>query len=133
MRFRWAAHPTRAFTLLEVMIALGIFFMATFTILALVSSTLRNARGLQKGEVDAGMVAAQFFKTNQVTEGTDSGDFGKLYPDYSWETDTYEADTNGLYQVDIVVRRRGLSKPYDTLSVWVYSPSTKSLPFGGRR
>lgn len=133
MRPRTSAWPTRAFTLLEVMIAMGIFFVCIFAILALVSGTLRNARGLQKGEVDAGMVAAQFFKTNQVTEGTDSGDFGRLYPDYTWETDTYEADTNGLYQVDIVVRKRGMSKIFDSLSVWVYSPQTKSLPFGGRR
>jgi len=36
---------TNAFTLMEVMVACGIFFMATFAILALVSTTLRNARG----------------------------------------------------------------------------------------
>jgi hypothetical protein len=46
------------FTLLEVMIACGIFFMATFAILGLVSNTLRNARGIQRVEVDAGMAAA---------------------------------------------------------------------------
>src|SRR5207342_1412722 len=44
---------TRAFSLIEVMIACGIFFMATFAILALVSTTLRNARALQRGDVDA--------------------------------------------------------------------------------
>src|SRR5262245_45382160 len=95
---------TRAFTLLEVMIACGIFFIAVFTILALVSSLLRNARALRHIEVDAGMVAAQLSKTNRMTEGVLSGDFGDTYHDYSWETMTQEAATNGLYQVDIVVR-----------------------------
>lgn len=60
-----------AFSLLEVMIACGILFMAVFTILALVSSTLRNARSLRRVEVDAGMVAAQMFKTNRLSEGKD--------------------------------------------------------------
>ena len=120
-----------AFTLMEVMIACGIFFMAMFAILALVSNTLRNARGLQRGEVDAGMVAAQLSKTNRVTEGGDSGDFGDAYPEFSWETESYEVETNGLWQVDIIVRRRGSPQPVDTMSVWVYSPDSKSSAFGG--
>ena len=39
-----------AFTLLEVMIACGIFFIAVFAILALVSNTLRNAQRLRRIE-----------------------------------------------------------------------------------
>ena len=75
--------------------------------------------------LDAGMVAAQVSKTNKLYEGTQSGDFGNLYPDYSWETDTYEVQTNGLYQVDIVVRRRGLQQPVDSMSILVYSPDSQ--------
>jgi Tfp pilus assembly protein PilV len=118
-----------AFTLLEVMIACGIFFIAIFAILALVSNCLRNARALRHIEVDAGMVAAQLYKTNRLTEGTLSGDFGDMYHDSSWETETQEAFTNGLYQVDIVVRKRGLQNPIDTMSVWVYSPESSTGPF----
>ena len=73
------------------MIACGIFFMAIFAILALISNVLRNARSLRRVELDAGMVAAQVRKTNKLYEGNESGDFGNLYPDYSWETETYEA------------------------------------------
>src|SRR5258705_12672101 len=120
----------RAFTLIEVMIACGIFFMAMFAILALVSSTLRNARGLQHGEVDAGMVAAMLSKTNRVTEGSDSGDFGDAYREFSWETESFEVETNGLWQVDITVHRRGSQQPVDTMSIWVYSPDSKSSAFG---
>jgi hypothetical protein len=111
------------------MVACGIFFLATFAILALVSSTLRNARNLQRIEVDAGMAAAQVYqtmKTNRQAEVSLSGDFGDSYPQYSWEAESQQYDTNGLLQVDIVVSRRGLQKPVDTLTILVFSPDAKS-------
>jgi hypothetical protein len=112
------------------MIASGIFFMSIFAILALMSSLLRNARSLRRIELDAGMVAAQVCNTNKLYEGTDSGDFGKLYPDYSWETDTYQVETNGLFQVDIFVRRRGMQQPVDVMSIWLYRPESPQSGFG---
>jgi len=119
----------QAFSLIEVMIACGIFFMATFAILALVSSTLRNARALQRGDVDAGMAASQIYelmKTNRQTEVSGSGNFGENYPDYTFQFASQQYQSNGLLQVDIVVNRRGLRKPADTMSIWVYSPDAKS-------
>ncbi len=123
---RASRRSQTAFSLLEVMIASGIFFMTVFAILAMVSSVLRNARSLRRTELDAGMVAAQFCKTNKLYEGTESGDFGKLYPDYRWETDTYEAATNGLWQVDIVVRRHGIPQPVDNMSIYIFSPGSQA-------
>jgi hypothetical protein len=121
----------KAFSLLEVMIALGIFFMAVFAILALVSNTLRNARALQRIEIDAGMVAAEITKTNRFTEGTESGDFGDHYEEYSYNYTTYEAATNGLWRADIVLSRSGLGQPSDTMSILLFSPESSSGPFGG--
>jgi hypothetical protein len=108
-----------------VMIACGIFFVAIFTILALVSNTLRNARGLRRVELDAGMVAAQLAMTNRLSEGVESGDFGDLYPDYTWQREIrpHEVFTNGLVVVDIVVYRRGQREPADALSIWVFDPN----------
>jgi hypothetical protein len=129
-----AAHnprATTAFTLLEVMIACGIFFMAVFTILGLVSATLKNARSLRRVDVDAGMVAAQLFKTNRFSEGTESGDFGDFLHDYAWTTQIFEVETNGLWQADIVVTRRGSSTPVDTMSVWMFSPESSAGPIRG--
>ena len=85
-----AATAQKAFTLLEVMIALGIFFMAVFTILALVSNTLRNARSLRRPQVDAGMAAAIYTATNRFYEGSSSGDFEDVLKEKHlenlWET-----------------------------------------------
>ena len=122
---------SHAFTLIEVMIACGIFFMATCAILGLVSTTLRNARGLQRGDVDAGMAAAQIYqtlKTNRQAEISGSGDFGNAYPDYKFEYQSQQYQSNGLLQVDIIVTRRGLTKPVDAMSIWVYNPDAKSGP-----
>ncbi len=139
MRTRLHSRPVAvAFTLLEVMIACGIFFMATFTILALVSQTLRNARALQRGEVDAGMAAALVYenlRTNRQENGSVSGDFGDTYRDFSWEAN-WDIDweggvTNNLLKAEIVVRRHGLMKPYDHMTIWVYAPNARSATSAG--
>ena len=122
-----------AFTLLEVMIACGIFFMASFAILALVAGTLRNARALQRGDVDAGMAAAQLYptlRTNRDEFGSLSGDFGETYPDCSWEAEWEPYQTNGLLAVDIIVNRRGNRQPIDHMTIWVFSPNIRTGPVG---
>lgn len=124
----------RGFSLLEVMIACGIFFMAIFAILALVSNSLRQARGLRRLDVDAGMVAAQILiRTNRFTEGVQSGDFGEVYPDYSWEYECRQIETNGLLQFDIAVLRRGSREPTDKMSILFFSPESASLQQFGPR
>jgi hypothetical protein len=93
----------RAFTLLEVLIAMAIFFSAIFVILELVVQNLRIARGLRLGDAEFTSVAAEISLTNRLEEGTLSGDFGDLKPGASWVADTTLYASNGLYQVDIVV------------------------------
>jgi hypothetical protein len=106
------------------MIACGIFFMCIFSILAMVSSVLRNARSLRRTELDAGVVAAQISLTNKLYEGVESGDWGKIYPGCSWEAQILEVATNGLFQVDIVVHRRGVQQPVDKMSIWLFRPES---------
>ena len=111
------------------MVALLIFFMAVFTILGLISNSLRNARALQRKQVDCGMVAAQvsfhYANTNQIPEGVDSGDFGDMYPDHEWTTDTNEVATNGLYQVDMIVQRRAGGAVESKLSILVFPQNAR--------
>jgi hypothetical protein len=107
------------------MIAGAIFFMAVFAILAMVSGLLRNARSLRLVPLDAGMVAAQVGNTNRLSEGGQSGDFGNLYPGYSWDAEFYEVESNGLWQVDILVHRRGVPKPVDQMSIYLFRPESQ--------
>ena len=116
-----------AFTLLEVMIAIGIFFAATFAILAVVGQCLRSARSLSQNAPTPGMVAAQQLSlTNQLEEGFDSGDFediaAGIYPDYTWDMQTIFYASNGLYQVDITVYHK--DKMDSSMSVLAYKPES---------
>ena len=102
----------RGFSLLEVMIAIAIFFLAAFSILSLVSSSLANARRLQRPLVDAGPVLATYATTNILIEGTYSGNMsdilGNAYRDYNWTADIEEVATNKLFSVDCRVYFRGV-------------------------
>ena len=123
-----SCRPSRAFTLIEVMIASGILFMCLFAILALLANSLGNARALQHKKLDADMAAAEvtvlLTSTNQVSEGRYRGDFGDLFPDSRYNYEVVEIATNGLCQVDLEVQDRGAGKESRT-SFLLYLPQLK--------
>ncbi len=122
-------RPSRAFTLLEVLIALGIFVMAIFSILELVSQNLRAVRRIKPYSVDATSLLAELMLTNRVEEGFTSGDFGTDYPGYWWSRDIYLVSSNGLFEVDFVVEREG---EQNKMSVLLYRPQTTTRSGAGR-
>ncbi|NBR86128.1 MAG: hypothetical protein EBS84_05915 [Proteobacteria bacterium] len=116
-----------AFTLLEVMIAVGIFFMSVFAILELVSQNLKNVQRLQKTSVDIGSLASELSLTNKLEEGSDSGNFGNLYPGVSWSRNITMVGTNGLFQVDFTVYdgSSGARMAAESrLSIFLYRPDS---------
>jgi hypothetical protein len=100
----------RAFSLLEVMIAIGIFFLAVFAILSLVSSSLANARRLQRPQADGSSEMAIWAATNILIEGIyqgslgDSDHLGKAYRDYNYTTEIIETGSNHLYTVRTIIQ-----------------------------
>lgn len=113
-------NASHGFSLMEVMIAIGIFFMVAFTVLALVSQCLRQAAALEQVRTPVGSLAAQTVLTNRLEEGVESGDFGDLFPGYRWSREIVEAQTNGLYEVTLAVSRSGQSKPEGELVLYLY-------------
>jgi hypothetical protein len=116
-----------AFTLIEVVMAVAIFFMAMFSILGVLSTELHAATILRNSGPTAGMIAGQLSLTNKLVEGSDSGDFGEIYPGYRWMSQTTEAATNGLFKVEFAVINPG-GKLDSTLTVLLYRP--ESVHFG---
>lgn len=101
-------HPARrAFSLLEVMIAVGIFFIGAFAILTLVSESLANAQRLKHPLVDASAILSQWSLTNQFIEGPYSGNLGDIlgkdYAEFNWEGDINEVRSNHLYSADFLI------------------------------
>lgn len=121
----------RAFTLLEVMIAIGIFFVASFAILGLVSTSLNNARRLQRPSVDASPVLAWYSATNSLVEGTYQGSLGdpdmlgKEYADYAYMVDIREIASNHLYSVEcVIVPAHGHKEIISHLQTVLYRPQS---------
>ena len=122
-RVKIQAAGQKAFSLLECMIAIAAFFIAVFAILALVSSSLQNARYLQRPMVDPGMLASELSLTNQLVEATGSGDFGDVYPGSTWTSDITEVQTNKLFEVDYVVHRADGTRP-EKMSILLFRPQS---------
>jgi Tfp pilus assembly protein PilV len=117
--------PARAFTLIEVMLAITIFFMAMFAILGVLSSGVHAATLLRTTGPTAGMAAGYFYATNKIEEGSDAGDFSDIagYEGYTWRSQAQEVATNGLFRMDFeVIDPRGNQS--SILTVLLYKPGS---------
>ncbi|MGD1083687.1 MAG: hypothetical protein ABSA47_02935 [Verrucomicrobiota bacterium] len=113
-----------AFTLIEVMIAVAIFFVAMFALLALLNSGIHAASILRRNAPTPGMAVAELTQTNKLEADFKSGDFGEVYPDFTWQENISLVATNGpngLFQVDVAVFRGGA--PYSSMSILLYKPA----------
>jgi type II secretory pathway pseudopilin PulG len=63
--------PADAFTLLEIVVAMAIFFMAYFSIMELLNTNLRAARSLNVTQVDFTQVVYDMLATNRLEEISD--------------------------------------------------------------
>jgi prepilin-type N-terminal cleavage/methylation domain-containing protein len=123
IKIKFFARGQKAFSLLECMIAIAAFVIATFAILSLISQSLQNARYLQRPIVDAGMLASELSLTNKLVEGSGSGDFGDVYPGSTWTATTTEVLSNKLFEVDYVVQRADGGRA-DKMSILLFRPQS---------
>ena len=130
-----ASFDPGAFTLVEVMIAMGIFFVAMFAILDLVATNLKSARKLQQTKVDCGLPMADLYLAAQLEQSVSNGDFGNLYPNYSWEQIIEPAEiggveaSNGLFHVEfILVHPNGTRET--NLDALLFRPDSKPRALG---
>lgn len=128
----------RAFSLLEVMIAIAIFFVASFAILGLISTSLNNVRLLQRPSVDASPVLATWMATNSWVEGHYHGNLGdeymlgKEYRDYNWDLDIIEIRSNHLYLADCVITTaNGRREAISHLATTAYKPQSPAGTLDG--
>ena len=123
-----ASKGRRAFTLLEVMIAVGILFMCLFAVMALLTNSLASARKLQQHrDIDtgsiAGLIYVQLVNTNSLNEGPVDVDLEEMYPGSKCRADLTQVGTNGLCQVDFDVERN--QKLEAQAHFFIYLPAMK--------
>jgi prepilin-type N-terminal cleavage/methylation domain-containing protein len=121
----------KGFTLLEVMIAMAVFFIVVFAVLGMVVQSLGAARALQRPQPDFSILASALTLSNVLEEGVDSGDFGELtdeFKDYYWERQIVEVGSNGLFQVDFAIFQKNArgKEVREDMSILMYKP-------GGRK
>ena len=130
-----------AFTLIEVMVAIALFFMCTFAILGLTSQLLKNARIFQsKKSPGVSMVHGWYTsKTNRVSEGEVnvefseiSPDIGELYRDYYAviSATPNEEMTNGLWNVSYTVFNRRTHQVDSMVNTFYWDPASRSSKQG---
>jgi Tfp pilus assembly protein PilV len=119
-----ARGPSLAFTLLEVMIAGAIFFVAMLALLGVLSTSIHAAALLQRNYPTAAMAVAHLTLTNQLDDVAENGDFGKIYPGYRYYiAPPVELMTNGLFQVDVTVYHQ--DKVFSSMSILLFKPDSK--------
>ena len=112
----------RAFTLIEVMVAVGIFFMAMFAILGVMSQALNAASILHKTTPTAAMAAAQMTLTNKLADGPQDGDFGDIYPGYKWTAEITQVCSNGMFKVEVAVTHEHIID--SVLTTYLFRPDS---------
>lgn len=130
-------RSTRAFSLMEVMIAVAVLFMVTFSILALVARTLRGATVFNLQRPPASMLAAMVASTNKMSETVAEGRFEDiapgLYPGYRYMWVSTLVETGGLWRIDFFVAP--VSAPFKQqpdLSILTWIPQSGPRgPMGG--
>lgn len=128
-------NPLAGFSLLEVMIAMAVFFIVVFAILGVVIQSVRAAAALQQQHADCGIVASYWSLSNNIEPGVYSGDFEGVVPNYGWEAFVPDPPpgSNGLYQVDIRVFRTDTKKAgTEELSIWVFTGKKVKQGGGGQ-
>jgi Tfp pilus assembly protein PilV len=130
-----------AFTLLEVMIALAIFFGCVFGILALVSRSLQGARSLQAVAMDARSAIAILSLTNRLEVGPIPDEviaaFEAENPKYDLGGEILEEATNGLFRINLMVGgvSQGDQKQAVSMntSILLFRPQSQPSRLGPRR
>lgn len=120
------------------MIAIAIFFVASFAILSLVGSSLDNVRRLQRPSVDASPVLARYAAFDGLTNRTDTGSLGdpellgKDYRNYNYAVDVEEIRSNHLYSVRcIITTGYGKREVISDMSTVLYRPHSPPGPLDG--
>ncbi len=102
---------SKGFTLLEVVISLGIMAVALTAVFQLQASNLTiqaEARFMTAAGQLAQSKLAEMETQEQIREGDDQGDFGEKFPDFTFKTEINAvADLPGLYKVLLTVTRTG--------------------------
>lgn len=124
------------FTLLEVIIALAIFFTAVVAVLELTSQNLRLAQTLLLKRPDIAALASTTMLDKELQEGFEEPEdlnFQEMFPGCRWDRDVVSVSSNGLYKVVInLFEPTGGDEIQSTTSFLMFRPDMATGTVGVR-
>lgn len=99
-------HGDKAFTLLEVMIAMSVLALTLVTIFQLQSQSISmetQSRFLTTASLLAQSKMAELENLNNIEDINKSGNFGEEFPDYNWDMDASDTEEKKLKKITITI------------------------------
>jgi general secretion pathway protein I len=99
-------HDDKAFTLLEVMIAMSVLALTLVTIFQLQSQSISmetQSRFLTTASLLAQSKMAELENLNNIEDINKSGNFGEEFPDYNWDMDASDTEEKKLKKITITI------------------------------
>lgn len=124
----------RAFTLLEVMIAVSIIAIALVALFGSQSKSLSNATEANFN-ILAPMLASGKLAELEGAEnapGNDEGDFGEEFPGYTWKLDTEEATFDSIDTLANLAKLEDPLKKLELTVLWTGTKFSYTLTYYGR-
>lgn len=119
----------KGFTLLEVVVSLALIATALVAVFRLHAQNLdlqTEAQFITTGRYLAQERLAEIASRAELIEGTDSGDFGELFPYFSFEEEVSSVEElEGLFRAEIriVLEQRGYTKDMK-VETYLYRPGS---------
>ena len=113
------------FSLIELMLAVFILAVGLTGLTHGITTSLKSSK-VSEIQSTASLLAAgriEFIKADGFyLEGVDDGNFGELYPQFTWKSTITETDMEGLFEVRVEILDKDGAKPYFELTTLLFDP-----------
>ncbi len=124
----------RAFTLLEVMIAVSIIAIALVALFGSQSKSLSNATEANFNILAPMLASGKLaeLKGAENAPSNDEGDFGEEFPGYTWKLDTEEATFDNIDTLANLAKLEDPLKKLELTVLWTGTKFSYTLTYYGR-
>ncbi len=133
-RYLSSLRDNRAFTLLEVMIAVSIIAIALVALFGSQSRSLSNATEANFNIVAPMLASGKLAELEGAGDapGSDEGDFGEDFPGYTWKLETEDASFDSIDALEQLSKLEIPLKKIELTVSWTGTKFSYTLTYYGR-
>lgn len=127
-------HNNRAFTLLEVMIAVSIIAIALVALFGSQSRSLSHATEANFNIIASMLASGKLAELQGVNDApnNDEGDFGEEFQGYTWKVETDNATFDGVDSLENFAKLENPLRKVDVTVLWTGTKFNYTLTYYGR-